>query len=402
MAEPKQVVYTPIDMDDATYGEFSQEPTEDELEFQKFKDEFKQANEYAKVSVYRQPTTSDGRPGQKALTFLFEAGVEEFSFSQLAGRLRDEYGTGTYRIQLRDKENKLKMNRGVHIEAPKSDVVANPTGDIIDRMSRVMAEQQNRTESMFRSMSGPQSGGDAFDQMTKMMAAMGSMMGAMGIQPQPAQPQKTLIEQLTEFKLLKELMGESSEGGGEANLYSLLGKTVEAFGGPIAAAIAAGADSGELSPEGVAALPAPLPENPSEVEMHNEAEAHKLAMRKNIHILIQNAKTGIPPQQFALILINNTPAEKEDDLWNFISAENCVDEIVTLEPAAEGYREWFETLRNEVINLMSEDELPGEKPIDESDLPAPENGSTLPDVDAVAGGGELPHDPDNSDTSRNS
>lgn len=397
MAEPKQVVYTPIDMDDATYGEFSQEPTEDELEFQKFKDEFKQANEYAKVSVYRQPTTSDGRPGQKALTFLFEAGVEEFSFSQLAGRLRDEYGTGTYRIQLRDKENKLKMNRGVHIEAPKTDVVANPTGDLIDRFSRAMAEQQQRTESMFRSMIGPQSGGDAFDQMTKMMGAMGTMMGAMGINPQAAIPPKTLIEQLTEFKLLKELMGEGSEGGsGEANLYSLLGKTVEAFGGPIAAAIAAGSDSGELNPEGVAALPAP---ELTEVEKVNDSESHKLAMRKNIHILIQNAKTGIPPQQFALILINNTPPEKENDLWEFISSENCVDEIIKIEPAADAYREWFDTLRTEVIDLMTEEEIPGEIPIDESDLQAEANGHSIPESDAVAGGGELPHDPDNGDTS---
>lgn len=397
MPEPKQVVYTPIDIDDAEYSEFNAEPSEDELEFQKFKDEFKQANEYAKVSCYRQPTTSDGRPGQKALTFLFEAGVEEFSFSQLAGRLRDEYGTGTYRIQLRDKENKLRMNRGVHIEAPKGDVVANPTGDLIDRFSRAMAEQSNRTESMFRSMAGPQSGGDAFDQMTKMMTAMGTMMGAMGIQPQAPQPQKTLIEQLTEFKLLKELMGDTSEsGGGEANLYSLLGKTVEAFGGPIAAAIAAGTDSGELSPEGVAALPAP---EPTEVEKVNELENHKLAMRKNIHILIQNAKTGIPPQQFALILLNNTPEEKEEQLWQFISAENCVDEIIALEPAAEMYREWFDTLRTEVINLMTEEEIPGEIPLENSELPAQENGSSIPDVDAVAGGGELPHDPDNGDTS---
>ena len=119
MAEPKQVVYTPVDIEDAEFSSFNHEPTEDELEFQKFRDEFKQANEYAKVSCYRQPTTSDGRPGQKSLTFLFDAGVEEFSCSQLAGRLRDEYGSGTYRIQLRDKDGQLKMNRAISIEAPK-------------------------------------------------------------------------------------------------------------------------------------------------------------------------------------------------------------------------------------------------------------------------------------------
>ena len=376
--EPKQVVYTPVDIDDATYAEFSSEPSEDELEFQKFKDEFKQANEYAKVSCYRQPTTSDGRPGQKSLTFLFEAGVEEFSFSQLAGRLRDEYGTGTYRIQLRDKENKLKMNRAVHIEAPKTDVVANPTGDLIDRFSRAMAEQQNRTESMFRSMIGPQSGGDAFDQMTKMMTAMGGMMAGMGITPAAQVAPKTLVEQLTEFKMIKELFGGADDSdSGDANIYSLLGKTVEAFGGPIAQAIAAGTESGELSETGLAALPAP---EPTRAEAMTTQEQHNMAMRKNIHILIQNAKTGIPPESFALILVNNTPEEKADELWDFISAPNCVEIILQIEPAAEPYKEWFEDLRKEVISLMADD--PGD---DDKDLQPGDDAPSIPESETVAG-----------------
>ena len=393
MPEPKQVVYTPIDVDDAQYAEFA-EPSEDEIEFEKFKEEFKQSNEYAKVSVYRQPTTRDGRPGQKALTFLFEAGVEEYTFSQLAGRLRDEYGSGVYRIHMRDKENKLKMNRAIHIEAPKStDVVANPTGDLIDRFSLAMSEQQERTERMLRSIIGPQSGGDAFDQMTKMMTAMGAMMQGMGIQ-QP-QPPKTLVEQLTEFKMIKELFGGDDSGdSGEANIYSLLGKTVEAFGGPIAQALAAGAESGDLTPEGLAttgALPAPETKT---VEL-TEQEQHNMEMRKNIHILIQNAKTGIPAEQFAQILVNNTPEEKQDALWDFISRESCVDEIIGLEPAADAYKEWFVALRDAVIELMTEPE-----PDSDSELTGAEDASKVPESgEAVAGdaGGIQTSDTDTGD-----
>jgi hypothetical protein len=51
---------------------------------------------------------------------------------------------------------------------------------------------------------------------------------------------------------------------------------------------------------------------------------------------------------------------------------------------------------------MTEDEIPGEHPPENPDLSTPENGSTLPGVDAVAGGDSLPHDPDKSDTSRDS
>jgi len=401
MAEPKQVLYSPVDISDAEYTDQFAEKTEEELDFEKFRDEMRESNQYAKITVSRQPTTSDGRPGQQKLIFLFECGMDEYSFSQLSSRCRDEYGTGVYRIQARNEKGQLKINKAIQVEAPKTEISesGNNAGDIISRMSEAMHNHQIRTEQMFSRFAGPQSGTDAFDQMTKMMTAMGTMMAGMGIQPQAPQPPKTLIEQLTEFKLLKELMGDATEGGGgEANLYSLLGKTVEAFGGPIAAAIAAGADSGQLNPEGVAQLPAPEPEL-TEVQKVKDAEAHKLAMRKNIHILIQNAKTEIPPDAFALILLNNTPPEKEDELWNFISAENCVDEIIAIEPAAEAYREWFDSLRLAVMDLMTEDEIPGEHPPENPDLSDSKNGSTIPESEAVAGGGDLPHDPDNGDTS---
>lgn len=399
----KQVLYSPVDIDDADFSDFNREPTEDELEFQKFRDEFKQSNEYAKVSCYRQPTTSDGRPGQKSLTFLFESGVEEFSFSQLAGRLRDEYGSGTYRIQLRDKGGVLKMNRAIAIEAPKNtDIVANPTTGIMESFSRAMAEQQNRTEALIREISGPRNPVDFIDQFSKLAIAVGPILASMGIGQNNQPAPKTLVEQLTEFKMIKELFGGGDDEamGGEANLYSLLGETIKAFGGPLAAALAAGAKAGDLDPDGLAttghiALPAP------ETEKVMTEEKHKMEMRKNIHILIQNAKTGIPPASFALILVNNTPDEKQDALWDFISSETCVDEIIKIEPAAARYKEWFSNLRDEVINLLSDPESDDEN----SDLPESESGSSLAANQSVAGvddtESETASDPDDSDTPTN-
>lgn len=390
--ETKQILYSPVDIDDAEFSDFNREPSEDEIEFQKFKDEFKQSNEYAKVSVYRQPTTSDGRPGQKSLTFLFEAGVEEYTFSQLAGRLRDQYGTGTYRVQLRDKSNLLKMNRAVHIEAPKIDSNDNSAGNIIEIVSRTMQEQQMRTERLLREVSGPRTGGDAFEQITKMMAAMGTMMGAMGVTPQQAAAPKTLVEQLTEFKMIKELFGGDSDDtpGGDANLYTLLGETVKAFGGPIAAAIAAGSQSGALNADGIAINPA-LPA-PTDAEKVTDKENHNVAMRKNIHILIQNAKTKIPAEAFAQILVTNTPEDKQDELWDFISSEKCVDTIIELEPAAEAFREWFDALRIAVIDLMAE---PDKGLQDESGA---SNVAASPDDPVEAVAGEIKDSPNDAHT----
>jgi hypothetical protein len=147
-----------------------------------------------------------------------------------------------------------------------------------------------------------------------------------------------------------------------------------------------------------------------------------MAMRKNIHILIQNAKAKVPPEAFAMILVDNTPEEKENELWEFISAENCVETIIKLEPAAEPFKIWFTDLQAAVIDLMTEPEpspedLAGDKmasiaqdnediePVGKQ-LPADQNGSNLDDSKTVAGDedptsgeGASPEDSESSGTS---
>jgi len=404
MPEAKQILYSPVDIDDAEFTHFEPDAKleSENVEFEAFKAEMHDAQDNAKITVGKKHTDSRGRPLGKHVFECFECGIDDYTFSQLCTRIREDFGSGLYQVLGRDSKGKFKFRKTVGVQAPVSENAPEGStpnaGQLIDKFSDAMERNSMRTEQMFLKLAGPQTGGDAIDQIVKIAGAVAPILAALGINQTSAVAPKTLIEQLTEFKLLKELMNDGSEGGesGEANLYSLLGKTVEAFGGPIAAAIAAGADSGQLNAEGIAALPAPEPEAKTEVDMHNEAEAHKLAMRKNIHILIQNAKTGIPPEAFALILINNTPPEKEDELWNFISAENCVDEIIKIEPAAEMYRKWFDDLRTEVISLMSEPE--GESD-GEGNLQSGDSDSTVLDSSAVAGGeNRLPDGSDNSDT----
>ena len=84
-----------------------------------------------------------------------------------------------------------------------------------------------------------------------------------------------------------------------------------------------------------------------------------------------------------MILVNNTPEEKADALFEFISAENCVDTIIKLEPAAEPYKEWFEKLRTEVIEIMAEPD--GEAMGESKELQDEADASTLPESQAVAG-----------------
>jgi len=376
---PKQVLYSPVDIDDADFVDFERDPkTEEEnLEFEKFKSEMHESQDDAKITVSKKMTDSRGRPIGKQMFECFECGIDDHSFSQICTRIREDFGTGLYQILGRNSKGAYKFRKTVGVLAPNSidnKPEQNDVGGLIDKFSDAMQRQQMQTEAMFAKFVGPQTGGDAIDQISKLALAIGPILKVMGIGQPPVAP-KTLVEQLTEFKMIKELFGgEDSDGpGGDANLYTLLGETVKAFGGPIAAAIAAGAQSGDLSPTGLAALPAP---EPTELEKVTDQQKHDMEMRKNIHILIQNAKTKIPPEHFAGILVNHTPDDKADELWDFISADKCVDTIIKLEPAAEPYREWFDALRLAVIDLMAEPE---------KDLQDDAGGSSLPLVDAVAG-----------------
>ena len=296
------------------------------------------------------------RKGAKPF-FLFETGPEEFTFSQLLGKLRDEYGGGFYKLQARNAHGHFKLNKTVAIEAPmieKSEQGGMDAGTLITQFSTALAEHQSETRDLMQSMmpniNPTGSMKDTIEMMTMLMGAMNSN----------APQVKTVIEQLTEFKMIKEMFGgDDSDGiGGEANLYSLLGETVKAFGGPIALALAAGAESGALNPQGIAALEAPKTTEAEKIVTTNNLEQEKedMAMRQNIHILIKNAKLKVPPKTFADILVNSTPEDDQDKLWEFISAEKCVDVIIALEPAAAEYREWFDALREAIIKIMAEPE----------------------------------------------
>jgi len=383
MATPKQVLYSPVDIDDAEFVDFERDPKmeEESAEFEAFKSEMHDAQFDAKITVGKKLTDSRGRPLGRQIFECFECAVNDYTFSQLCTRIREDFGTGLYQIHGRDSKGKYKFKKTVGILAPNTPDNApaqNDVGGLIDKFSDAMQRQQMATEQMFLKIAGPQTGGDAIDQIVKIAGAIAPVLAALGIQRNPAILPKTLVEQLTEFKMIKELFGGDSDGEtGDANIYSLLGKTVEAFGGPIAAAIAQGTESGDLSETGLAALPAP---EPTRAEVMTEQEKHNMAMRKNIHILIQNAKTGIPPEAFALILVNNTPEEKQDELWDFISSEKCVDVILELEPAASEYREWFELLRTEVISLMADDPDADDKVLQPAD-----DAPSISESEAVAG-----------------
>ena len=353
--KPKQILYSPVDVDDAEFESFGAEKTEEEIDFERFRDEMRESNEYAKITVYRQPTTHDNRPGQKKLVFLFECGVDEFTFSQICGKLRDEYGSGTYRIQARDEKSKMQMNRAIQIEAPKREyepgqpAPGTSAGDIIDRFSIAMNDNTERTERMLARMM-PQT--NPMGMLTEMATAMATIMSK--FQAQQA-PQKTLMEQLTEFKMLQELFSGDKDGsGGEANLFSLLTETVRSFGPALGMAIAAQKNAGAIPATGP--IQALLP-NPNEGEKETVSNQLK-SMKPQIDFLVSQAKMGADPQAVVEAIFPGIPEQALESIEAFLQQDNCIELCAQVNGEVNNLRAWFMQWRETMLEKINDFFLP--------------------------------------------
>ena len=142
--QPKQVVYSPVEIDDAEYVDFEQDAKmeEENLEFEKFKSEMHDAQDDAKIMVGKKLTDSRGRPLGKQVFECFECGIDDYTFSQLCTRIREDFGTGLYQILGRDSNGKFKFRKIVGVQAPFGPDNAPDTGTdvgmLIDKFSDAM------------------------------------------------------------------------------------------------------------------------------------------------------------------------------------------------------------------------------------------------------------------------
>lgn len=337
------------------------EESDDEKEWRKFQEELSDGIEYAKMTVYRVPTNERGQPERKQMSFCFECGLQDYSFSQLCGRIQSEYGGGVYRLQVRDENGRLVKNKGISVEAPKGDEKrGNNVGEIVDSITRV----QRETQMMLRQAMQPANNAppvDPIKQMTEMMAAVGAMMGAIGLRPEPPPPPKTLLEQMQEFAMIKELMG--GDNGNDNGLYSMLTETIRAFGPPLAAAISAGQNQGALDSRGVMvnkSLPQPEAQ-PSKEDL--EKMEYDKQMKQQIGVLLLNARAGADTKKFAQLIVDNTPDDKLDALDEWLRADDFLEKLIAADPKVKDFRNWFIALRDQVIKLLDEmidgDDEPG-------------------------------------------
>lgn len=350
------------------------------------------AERMGEIRVGKIKVAKDGTPiANTKSAHCFSAPIDQFTYSALLEHIRARHGAGLYRVVgVEAGKRGLIFNRLLEIAeelnppAAQESALQSPA-NMLESVGKIMAESQARTEGLIARLTESKPAAvDPMEQLTKMATLFATIMGAV---PKPVPTAgDDFLGQLEKLAKIKDLLGGLGGGGGgdsdkESNFFDVVKAGLTSFGPALATLAVRGAQQGAP-----AALPAPQPLQPPigtdprtfyqpQGPMQSQQPAAPAAdenMKKQVDILVQNAKMGTDPMQLAGVILDMTPDEKLDDLEAMISAPNMIDNLATLNPEVTNYRPFFEKLRDSLKTLLKEipaDTLPANTPAGGSGAP---------------------------------
>lgn len=336
-----------------------------------------QGAENVSVNVYRQ---GDG----KNMSFLFKTTPEEMTGGDIMERCRDKFGTGDYRMHVR-QGRRIVANKPYSVEAPKepAEIIApqNNNSDIIALIQSQNTQMATLFQSTMQAMAEAIKGSHAAQPAVDPVAMQQSMIQGIAAMKQIADGDKKepgAVEMLVKgIELAKDLAPKS----GETNTMDLLSKGLEMF--PMLAK--AGEITGHTNPpvslpghEPVHALkgppqqpPNPAPGNTPATEddtKRKEQEAFFMQAKANLAFLCNQAQNNRDPELYAELILDQMGAEK---VVEFIGHEDALDQLTKLEPTVGVYKGWFLALRDAIL-VLTAPEQESEPVHDDNELPSNE------------------------------
>lgn len=329
--------YTFVDEDDGTSAESALEG---------LLNEFSGSGD-AIVNVYRQIN------GANNIAFLFKTTPTEMRGGEIMEKLRDTYGSGDYRIHVREK-NLIVGNKGFSIEAPKEPEKVEPkdsSGDLIAMMMNQANNQQALLLAAINAFANKEAppAPPAVDPVAMQTAMIQTLVAMKGLvsddKPLGKDPVEMLIQGIT-------LARELGPKEGETNSNDLLLEGLKAFAPTIVGATQAGMAQLQPGrpggpPQAPGAAPQqlnapPQPENPEMFE--------KQMMKMQLGFLVKNAMEGRDPALYAELLLDQLGEKK---VLEFIAAPDAMDKLIALVPEVESVRPWFERVRECIMELTA-------------------------------------------------
>ncbi len=345
------------------------EPTEEQMAFDKFRDEMADSETFSKMLIFRQPMTKDNQKAGKKLIFLFDCALDQFDYSQLLSYVRDNYAGGTYRIQGRSVEGKLMFNRTFQIEVPKTSPLPNTgigggsesASELISTVQQMIENSQRQTMEMMQRFL-PAKEITPKDPMEQMGVIMGLMVQMKDFFSGGKSEPVSLLAEIEKHKAIAGLFGS----GAETNESDVWVKLAEQFAPAIVDAMGVGQGMPQLSgpdtPAIVSGAPAPGAAVVATVSGAGVAELKKetpemLNLKTQAAALYGAAKNGIAPEKMANTILNLTPDEKIEDLYAFMNDEHCVQTFVDTYPPLQAYTRWLEQVQVSILGELVRDDF---------------------------------------------
>ena len=304
------------------------------------------------ISVYHQ---SAG--GKSAMEFCFQYEPGELTVADALTRLREQFGSGTFRFHVRGgNPRRLIANKAFSlaplIEKPEKE---NGASNMMEMMQMQMAQQQ----TMFNAINGA---------MVSMMTAQSENRPA---PVDPAAQQKMMLEQMA---LMKEIFGSNNKGSeidtllqgmelagnlgpkGDTNSSDLLLKAMETFAGPVAQIMANESspalppqqiDPNQLAPGTTAdAAPAATQQLPPPEQENNQMRA---IIKQQLKFLLTGAENNSDPASYADIVVDNVGLER---LGQICAQQPLLAWVYDYLPESKNYPDWFEELETAIMEMI--------------------------------------------------
>lgn len=283
--------------------------------------------------------------------WLFDLDANQLDAAKLRADLRDEYGGGDYKIVAR-RAGVFVGHKTLSIGGVKTNHVAKvDSSSQSDRIGELMAMMQNQmaqSQANFQQLMLQQSKENQQQQMELMRLMIEK--GNSGSKDMDVIGLLTLAKELFSRKddsvglllkgieLHKELAGENGgEGGG-------LKDVIAALGAPLANIVAAQAQAKQTQPQ---------QSESEDKEVENVKMAQGMQIRAAAAMFVKAASEGKDVKRYAELFCEQYGDMVPDE---FLQEPEQFNQIFDLVPEAVPYREWFERLRVECIEILFEDD----------------------------------------------
>lgn len=285
----------------------------------------------------------------------------------LTERIKDEYGPGIYEVWVykngyRHKKTELRI--AAQQKKPLDKVMAENKQDVAAIVSSMM-EQQRESMRQMQEMIARQQPAIASAPATDPIAMMAGLMNAMQGMKEFIQPQQT-GDNMTMFLKGIELAKDITGGGAETNFND----TVIKLGKEFLPSLINIAQTAPPTPGTPSLQRPPQPTPPGQPQLSGaqpvtETPGQDATFKMQIDMLVAQAAAGKDAGIYADLIGDNVPAEQ---IQAFITRPDMIEYLTQFNPLVSNHRQWFESLRSELQEILTVDTPEPEKDTSEKDL----------------------------------